>query len=335
MANGKTYVTRSSTLAALDKSGDASSVSDKSSCSSSDGISVTASVSLRNDIDRANKLISFLKAYSPGKQNKKKKSKNSFLKNGTPEISHNEKNFECLDLLSSMTSRILDELDALKRNSASFGDDHQFKDCSSSIGKPQKTYAEAVSGQVSKVNNSSPITKNVKKLDNKIDEIEQNSLSNYASIQGVAVDTLIETTTDNNSRYNLAAIKSAVVSEFKSFMPDEIDESEITSIAVIGREKKLLKVKFSSVTLKNNILHGARLTKPANFYVNEYLTKKRSTLLYNLRCLRKKYDQISAVYSKNGNVYYKIGSEAINKHHLVSDIVELQALEDGFKTAPQ
>lgn len=150
-------------------------------------------------------------------------------------------------------------------------------------------------------------------------------------VQGVSVDNLIEVNSDANSRYNMTNIKSAIVLEFNSFMPSEIKSSDLTTISVVGRTKKHLKVTTSSVFTKNDIVRYSRMFKPTNFYVNEYLTKKRSSILYRLRCLRKTYESVVAVYSKNGHVYYKLSTDAADQHHRVSEVSELDTIEEGLK----
>ena len=102
--------------------------------------------------------------------------------------------------------------------------------------------------------------------------------------------------------------------------------------------RKHLKVVFESENMKSAVLQGARSSKPANFYVNEYLTQKRSNLLYKLRIMRKQNESsISSVYSRNGTVYYKLSSD-LTKQHIVcdeSDLSSLRALSCNVASSQQ
>ena len=55
----------------------------------------------------------------------------------------------------------------------------------------------------------------------------------------------------------------------------------------MGRARQHLKVVLASTNMKSSILQGARLNHPTNVYINEYLTQKRSALLYKLRIIKK------------------------------------------------
>ena len=67
-------------------------------------------------------------------------------------------------------------------------------------------------------------------------------------------------------------------------------------------------------------------TKPAGIFVNEYLTRDRSQFLYSLRNLKKKFPSITASYSRNGTIYYKL--QGSDEPLIVNDMSEVNKLEE-------
>ena len=59
-------------------------------------------------------------------------------------------------------------------------------------------------------------------------------------------------------------------------------------------------------------------------FLDEYLTKTRSNLLYKLGSLRKNHATITSVYSLNGNIYYKTVSP--EKRVCMNDCIEINIL---------
>lgn len=64
-----------------------------------------------------------------------------------------------------------------------------------------------------------------------------------------------------------------------------------------------------------------------DLYASEYLSKHKSHLMFKLRSLKKRFDQLSAVYSRNGNLYCRLsgGSEIF-----VRDEANVNKLEERF-----
>ena len=85
----------------------------------------------------------------------------------------------------------------------------------------------------------------------------------------------------------MSGIKSAITSEIDSFITQTFAENDITEISIVGRARKHLKVVLASAKMKSSIIQIALLNHPTNAYINEYLTQKRSALLYNLRVIKK------------------------------------------------
>ena len=48
--------------------------------------------------------------------------------------------------------------------------------------------------------------------------------------------------------------------------------------------------------------------------LDDYLTQKRSGLLYKLRVIKKYNPAIGSVYTRNGSIYYKLHSDKNNQY---------------------
>ena len=74
-------------------------------------------------------------------------------------------------------------------------------------------------------------------------------------------------------------------------------------LSIVGRARKHLKVVPASANMKSSTLQGACSNHPTNIYINEYLTQKRSALLYKLRVIKKDNPAIGSVYTRNGSIH--------------------------------
>ena len=81
-------------------------------------------------------------------------------------------------------------------------------------------------------------------------------------------------------------------------------------------------------------IQGARLNRPTNIYINEYLTQKRSALLYKLRVIKKDNSAIGSVYIRNGSIYYKLHSDK-NKQYIVNEESVLDLIKSANNDASQ
>ena len=102
-----------------------------------------------------------------------------------------------------------------------------------------------------------------------------------------------------------------------SFITQTFAENDITKLSIVGRASKHLKVLLASTNVKSSILQVARLNRLTNVYINEYLTQKRSALLYKVRVIKKYNPAIDSVYTRNGSIYYKFHSDK-NKQYIVN-----------------
>ena len=117
---------------------------------------------------------------------------------------------------------------------------------------------------------------------------------------------------------NMSGIKSAMTSGIDSFISQTFAENDITEFSVVGRARKHLKVVLTSANMKSSILQGARQNRPTNVYINEYLTQKRSALLYKLRAFKKDNPAIGSVHTRNGSICNKLHSDK-NKQYIANE----------------
>ena len=166
--------------------------------------------------------------------------------------------------------------------------------------------------------------------------MEQDALSKTIMVQGVSIDSLLENNLQD-MKYNMSGIKSGITSEIDSFITQTFAENDTTEISIVGHTthaRKHLKVVLASADMKSSILQGARLNHPTNFYINEYLTQKRSALLYKLRVIKKDNPEIYSVYTRNGLIYYKLYYDK-NKQYIVNEESDLALIKSDNNDASQ
>lgn len=195
----------------------------------------------------------------------------------------------------------------------------------------------------------------IRQITFKIDKLEQESLANVLSLQGTAITEMIisssmveesvESTSSNGGLSSTrdisapagarprhqkrtppqaASLKQAVHDVLSPIVP-QLSTGDLSMISVQGRDRKHLKVTCSSREVKSRILSLFRRNKPKELFANEYLTKHRSQLLYRLRCLKRRFDDLGSVYCSNGSIYYKFKNSNVDV--LVTDVSDINKLE--------
>ena len=119
-----------------------------------------------------------------------------------------EKVIECLQNLSSITSKILSMIDKLIEKHEHCGDN-----------PAQTTFASEKWPKTSSI--IIPNKATVQKLEVKIDQVEQDALSKTIMVQGVSIDSILENNLQD-MKYNLSGIKSAITSEIDSFIKQRL-----------------------------------------------------------------------------------------------------------------
>ena len=124
-------------------------------------------------------------------------------------------------------------------------------------------------------------------------------------------------------------------SQYLSHKPCQtFGENDITELSIVGRARKHLKVVLASANMKSSIIQGARLNRPTNIYINEYMTQKRLALLYKLRVIKKDNPAIGSVYTRNGSIYYKLHYDK-NKQYIVNEESDLDLIKSANNDASQ
>lgn len=161
------------------------------------------------------------------------------------------------------------------------------------------TYNQAVS----KVANISVGTSELCDMNVRLDQVEQQSLNNTLKLSGAICIDIIEKIHSKE----VTDLKQEVSSAISKVVPGTVSPDSIERVGIIGKENKHLKISVNSSECKIRILKSFKREKPDGLFVNEYLTKNRSKILYKLRQLRKEnIDQIKSVYSFAGNICVKL-----------------------------
>ena len=155
-------------------------------------------------------------------------------------------------------------------------------------------------------------------LEIKVDALEQKSYADLLLCNGDFVSELL-----NNDVVNL---KQAISLKIADIVP-EFKESDIAKINIINKNKSILKIELQSGSIKKRILFEARTKKPANIYFSEYLTSYRYKLYYELRQLRRKYNEHLITYVRDGALCYKLKFDENNKFKTISTYYELNMLK--------
>lgn len=200
------------------------------------------------------------------------------------------------------------------------------------------------------------------KLDQRIDHLEQEGLSCAAVIQGSIVTSVLADSVTRASdvgasgsgggesgdadsgiappaapsagasvsavtTVNSSTVRRLVSERLNQICDDGLD-ADVASVHVIGNEKKHLKVFFSSKNQRDSVLKVVKKKKPEDMFISEYLTRTRSQLFYQIRCLKKVNFSIEHVYVRNGGIVCKVvGSD---KHVIVSSDDHFQLLKSSI-----
>lgn len=338
MANTSITVTRSSSSSS---EGDASVLSE-----SNDERNITiGSVSLRDDLLSVGRLLANLKSSCPERNNPRRAKKNTTQTNK----SNNDfmpKMIECLDTIKKLTTRIVDRIEELS---------HDYINLQIEFEKSnKKTYATATTEYSPPARSSTspslqqaaavePSTLNVtvmppelEKISTRVDQLEQDSLSDTLLLQGPAIEELIAKDAhvegtmsseleERRRQPEPAALKRSICDLLRPIVP-EFSGKNITQLSVQGKDRKHLRMVCSSGDEKVRVLLALKKEKPPNLFVNEYLTKLRSSLLYRARSLRRNYPSVLGAYSRNGSIFCRVAG--LGKPILLSGMTEVNKLEE-------
>ena len=155
-------------------------------------------------------------------------------------------------------------------------------------------------------------------LEVRVDAIEQKSLSHVLLCSGDKITEAIENHPET--------LKDTVVSSVCQALPEVARNEDIVRVTIFGRKKKAVKIECSSEQCKKKLISSARRTKPENIYFAEFLTPLRNKMFFSLRSLKNKYpEKISAVYTRDGIIFYKLpGTDGYKTVRHSKDITDLE-----------
>ena len=134
---------------------------------------------------------------------------------------------------------------------------------------------------------------------------------------GNAVDNIIESSQSNNLKENF-------IGKIKHLIP-EIEPSHVDKVYFFGKNKKILKIVCSSISVKKSLLYEAKKRKANNIYFSELLTSHRNKLFYKLRELKRRFpSKITAVYTYDGNLFVKFPVD--NKYIMIRSYQDIKDL---------
>lgn len=322
------------------------SLSDSTSSESENQDNVTlSSVSLRDEMQRINDLLSSIKKNCPEKKSTRIAAKKNILT--SPQSDQIPKIVEYLDAIFALNMKIVDEIDALNTENKEL---RQYMERPSpvtsyaavagagalSVGSSSSVH-DLSGGQVTAVPSARQQVPSVelKDINLRIDSLEQESLNSILVLRGPAIDKLVEPVDGEPAAGEQAHgepriipapsnIKEKTYHLLRSTVAD-LSKEEISTVIIQGKNSKHLKVTCTTQNSKVFLLSTLKRLKPQGIFANEYLTKQRSLLLYKLRCLKKRFPQVRSVYSRSGVVCYRLSDN--NKPTVVNGIGEISELE--------
>ena len=208
-----------------------------------------------------------------------------------------------LESITVFTSKILKKVEQIEKNSLSPSNKtiNSYNLRGSLIdSKGQATVAPLFSEIVA---GSSRISTNpgISQLQDRVDQVEQDSLKNFVKIEGEACRELLNKV-EKKEKVDLKKEVNTAVSKIVPHLETEVVES----VTVVGKNKKHFKIKINSFHNKVSILKKFKESKPNNLFISEYITKTRSLLLYKLKQLKKNNPCVKSVYVFGGNVCAKL-----------------------------
>jgi hypothetical protein len=286
------------------------------------------SVSMREDLEKVNKMLSFLKNFSPEKRKAGRPSKSS---NGVAANTLNlDKVITVMDAIYSLNVRMLSKLESLMSTNS------QLKCDIDQIAERQASspsYSDVVSRGVpvpqgSSIGRRSSALRNntcvptddeenfkdppVLRLEKRLDCVEQESLVKVMACNGSFVQSIVDSSLVNatvnkaEATRNPEHLKKLFVDKVNVLVDNTLRTVDVEGIDIIGKEKKHVRVSFVTREARNRTLMAVKRKKPDNLFVNEYLTKTRAALLYKLRVLKRCNESIVKVYAWHGKVCAKI-----------------------------
>lgn len=143
-------------------------------------------------------------------------------------------------------------------------------------------------------------------INERVDSIEQSSLSCAASCHGDVVSEIISEINEDAAEGTAAQLKGSFIKKIRDVCSISLNENDVASVVARGKDKKLLKIEFTSRSSKLDLIQAVRRLKPDNLFLNDYLTRSRAMIFYKLRQLKKTSQSLVSVFSVNGSLKCKL-----------------------------
>lgn len=184
-----------------------------------------------------------------------------------------------------------------------------------------KSYAAAVGGP------SSDIAPPIVQLSERVDSLEQDTLSTIALFQGPIIAPLLDGPIDAASD-NIEPFQDRFVDKINTILPNTLIPSNISACHVIGKTKKQVRVIFISKEKRDTVMRLVKSSKPDGLFINEGLTKLRSNLFYRCRCLKKNHESFLSVHVRSGTILCRLTNE--NRPLIVNTVGDLAKLQEAL-----
>ena len=177
-----------------------------------------------------------------------------------------------------------------------------FRELTGKVHKLEQSNA-VICGQVRHLENDNAqlrteIRKLTERLDaseEKTDDLEQNTLSCSLTLRCEVPPP------SEGATVTMADVKMFVKNKLK--LAD--DDMGKFSIRKLGQTDNNYAIHVDSYNLKGLMFKKCKEEKPADFYIGEFLTKKRHKLMYDLRQLKSTDRRIERIFSFNGKVFIR------------------------------
>jgi len=144
-------------------------------------------------------------------------------------------------------------------------------------------------------------------IDTRLDQIEQDKLSNIIKVEGERCDEIIGEFAASGEADALFNLDSHLFSAIDIIGDSTLVKEDILNVSVVGRNKKHLRVTVSNNSAKIKIHTLLRKQSKPVLFSSDYLTRARSKLAYDLRTLKRSNpEKIKSAYVFNGNVCCKL-----------------------------
>ena len=153
----------------------------------------------------------------------------------------------------------------------------------------------------------------------KLDDLEQNAL-NTKAILTVAEALVCDEPPTSGDRTTLIQNYLARVLR--------MSVNDLTSMTAyrFDADGKRFVIDFYDRSLRPKVFKKFRELKPQNAYLNDFLTKRRSHILYETRKLRETFPRLKKAFSSYGRIYVVIQNSDGERPKLVQTLAEVKAL---------